>query len=150
MLRKTAWVVAAALLLAGLFSFGYLTYYPFLHFFWGRAGLVTTSVSAAMLATLINGLLFAFSGLLILLLMLRQNARQRFSVQRIVVRSLGAALGNVALFSLFVAGHKFLLAPQIPPGVSVNITHDYFHPERVLSTVIVLAFSAWRHKTRPA
>lgn len=149
MLRKTAWVFAAALLLAGLFSFGYLTYYPFLHFFWGHAGLITTTVSATLLATLINGLLFAFSGLLILVLLLRQNARQRFSAQRIVARSLGIALGNVALFSLFVAGHKFLLAPQIPQGVGVNVTHDYFHPERVLSTVIALAFSVWRHKARP-
>ncbi|MFE4112802.1 hypothetical protein [Kosakonia sp. YIM B13611] len=150
MLRKTAWGLAAALLLAGLFSFGYLTYYPFLHFFWGSTDLIATSVSATMLATLINGLLFAFSGLLMLALMLRQNARQRFSAQRIVARSLGIALGNVALFSLFVAGHKFLLAPQIPQGVSVDITHDYLLPEWVLSTVIVLMLSAWRHKARPA
>ncbi|WP_312691084.1 hypothetical protein [Kosakonia sp.] len=139
-MRKTVWAIVGVLLLIGSFSFGYQTYYSFLRYFWGPAELVTTSIQDMLVANLLNGLQFAFCGFLMLMVLIRRNARRRFTTRGLALTGVGLVISNAVLYSLFVVIHKFALAPTLPDGISINITHQYFSPEMLLSTVIVVLF----------
>ncbi|MCG8709734.1 hypothetical protein JHU04_002987 [Brenneria sp. 4F2] len=138
---KTGVKVSGILLLVILsFLLGLNTYYPYLSWYFGTDSLSVSSVNAMMLNDLINGALFALSGIVIFIMSTKFKKTPLPTIKALFTFIIVQLVVNFLLFSAFIGLHKVYNQFYYSDLHNIDITNIYFVIEIISSAIISIIF----------
>ncbi|QTF06767.1 hypothetical protein HC231_01585 [Brenneria izadpanahii] len=135
-------VKAAGILLLVIVSFllGFNTYYPYLSWYFGTDSLSVSSVDAMMLSNVIQGAMFALSGIITFIASVKFKKTPLSTAKALFTFIVTQLIVNFLLFSAFVGLHKVYNRFQYEGLHNIDITNVYFVTEIILSAIFSIMF----------
>ncbi|MFE8151859.1 hypothetical protein RBA63_08230 [Brenneria goodwinii] len=135
-------VKVSGILLLVIISFllGLNTYYPYLSWYFGTDSLSVSSVDAMMLNDLINGALFALSGITTFIVSVKFKKTPLSTIKALFTFIVIQLIVNFLLFSAFVGLHKVYNQFYYDGLHNIDIANIYFVAEIISSAIISIIF----------